>query len=115
MAKTIRIECPPVLQKILCEAIREYADAAYPPGGSECGQVVRQALMDAAEKLETDFAVNNGDYAELSRRLRTHLKAASQFYVEQHQCQELEPLLMRLLQGEVIGHAELSSSCHTFI
>jgi hypothetical protein len=115
MAKTIRIECPPALQKILCKAIREYANAAYPPDGSECGQVARQALMDAAEKLENDFAANNGDYAELSRRLRTHLKAASRYYVEQHKCQELEPLLLRLLEGEVIGHAELSPSCHAFI
>jgi hypothetical protein len=112
MAKTIRVECPPALQEILCVAIREYAEAAYPPGGSECGQAARQALMDAAEKLETDFVANNGVYAELSRRLRTHLKSASQYYVEQHQCQELEPLLRRLLEGEVIGHAELSSSCH---
>jgi hypothetical protein len=114
MAKAIRIECPPVLQEVMCVAIREYADAAYPPGGSECGQVARQALMDAAGKLETDFAVNDGVYAELSRRLRTHLKAAFQYYVEQHQRQELEPLLLRLLEGEVIGHAELSSSCHSF-
>jgi hypothetical protein len=108
MAKTIRIECPAALQEILCAAIREYAEAAYPPGGSECGQVARAALMDAAEKLEADFAASGGVYAEPSRRLRSHFKAAFRFYVEQHQRQELEPLLLRLLQGDVIGDSELS-------
>lgn len=113
MAKTLRIECPAALQEILCVAIREYADAAYPAGGSECGQVARQALKDAAGKLETDFAANGGVYACLSRRLRGHLKAAIQYYVEQRQCHEIEPLLRRMLEGEVITITEWSSFTHT--
>ena len=113
MAKTLRIECPAALQEILCVAIREYAGAAYPPGGSDCGQVAKQALMDAAGKLETDFVASDGVYAELSRRLRAHVKAACKYYVEQHQCHEIESLLLRLLEGEVISHTEYSSLVHT--
>ncbi|MDT8404314.1 hypothetical protein [Sulfuriflexus sp.] len=110
MASLIRIECPPPLQAILCEAIREYAAAAYPPGGSECGQVAHAALMEAALKLETDFAANDGEYAGLNRRLRAQFRAAFQYYAEQHQRRELEPLLLRLLQGEVVSHAEWAAS-----
>jgi len=105
----IRIECPPPLQTILCEAVREYAGAAYPPGCSECGQVAHVALMEAALKLETDFAANDGKYAGLSRRLRAPFRAAFQYYAEQHQRQEIEPLLLRLLQGETVSHAEWSA------
>lgn len=111
MARTIRIECPPVLQNIFCIAIREYVEAAYPPGCSECGQVARAALMDAAEKLESDFVANEGKYAELSRRLRSHFKAAFQYYAEQHKHDhETETLLNRLLEGEVIDEDALPSS-----
>lgn len=113
MAKTFRIECPAALQEILCVAIREYAGAAYPPGGSDCGQVAKQALMDAAEKLESGFAASGGVHAELSRRLRAHVKAACKYYVEQHRCHEIESLLLRLLEGEVIGDTEYSSLVHT--
>ena len=113
MAKPLRLECPAALQEILCVAIREYAGAAYPPGGSECGQVAKQALMDAAEKLETDFVASGGSYAELSRRLRAHVKAACNYYVEQHHCHEIESLLLRLLEGEVISDTEYSSLTRT--
>ena len=107
----IRIECPPVLQKIFCLAIHEYVEAAYPPGCSECGQVARAALTDAAEKLEVDFAANGGVYAEISRRLRSHLKAAFQYYAEQHQNgHEVETVLNRLLQGEIIKQESLPAS-----
>lgn len=109
MAKTIRIECPPAMLKVLSEAIREYAEAAYPPGGSECGQVAKQALLDAVDKLESGFAVSGGVYAELSRRLRAHVKAACQYYAERHQRSDMGTLLLRLLDGEVINEAEYSS------
>lgn len=109
MAKTIRIECPVAMQKILSAAIHEYVEAAYPPGGSECGQVARQALEDAAKKLQTDFAANEGVYAELSRRLRGHLKAAFKYYVEQHQCQNLLPLLLQLLEGEAVSTEQMAT------
>lgn len=110
MARPLRIECPVALQEVLSIAIREYAEAAYPPGGSECAQVARQALMDAAEKLETDFIANGGEYAEVSRRLRAHLKAAMHYYVEQHQCENLLPLLLQLLEGQPVTTAQLATS-----
>lgn len=102
------------MQQVLSAAIREYAGAAYPPGGSECGQVARQALMDAADKLDSGFVASGGTYTELSRRLRAHVKAALSFYVEQHQCHEIENLCLRALDGEVIGLTEWSSSGHDF-
>ena len=64
--------------------MREYVEAAYPSGCSECGQVARAALIDAVEKLESDFIANDGQYGEISRRLRSHLKAAFKYFDEQH-------------------------------
>ena len=110
MAKTLRIECPPVLQTIFCVAVREYVEAAYPPGCSECGQVARAALTDAVEKMESDFLANDGVYAEISRRLRSHLKAAFQYYAEQHNAHETETLLNLLLEGKVVDENALSQS-----
>ena len=106
MPKKIMLVGPPRLQTAVCMALREYAEAAYPPGGSECAQVARAALMDAALDLESGFAAT-GSHAELSRRLRGNTKAAIQYFCEQHDQADLLPWLERFISGQEIGEQEL--------
>ena len=79
-AKTLSINCSEQHQQDLCTAIRLYAEAAYPPGGSECAQVARETLVDVARSIDEQFSETG--YAEIRRRLRTQLKAAVEFYAE---------------------------------
>jgi len=106
MAKLLRIECPPSLVQRLSIALREYAEAAYPPGCSECGQVARAALEDAAGLLEA--GVNQSlPYMELNRRLRAHLKAAVEYYCQQPEQQVWQAVLQQLLSGEAVTQAQI--------
>lgn len=36
----------------IAEALKAYATAAYPPGGSECSQATHQTLFDLANKIK---------------------------------------------------------------
>ena len=49
----------------LAEALRSYADAAYPAGGSECAQVARETLRDSAGLIARDAAGPAGAAAAL--------------------------------------------------
>jgi len=71
-AKTVALDCDPQLARGLAEAVRAYAHAAYPRGGSECGQVAREALLDAAARCET----HAGGALVLRRRMLPQLRAA---------------------------------------
>ena len=44
----ITLQCDIPVRNILCAAIRDYACAACPEGGSECAQVARYTLPDLA-------------------------------------------------------------------
>lgn len=79
-AKRFSLQLDEELQAVLCNAIRLYADAAYPPGGSECAQVARETLLDTANTVEKQFA--DKGVVEVSRRLKSQLKAALQFFSE---------------------------------
>jgi len=110
MAKMLTFSGPRPLQTALCQALRDYAEAAYPPGGSECGQVARAALMDAAVALETGFA-ESGSQAEVSRRLRAHIKAAVTYYCEQHEGALSCACLERFITGEPVTEQQFESGC----
>jgi len=110
MAKTLTLSGPPRMQVALCSALREYAEAAYPPGCSECGQVARVALMDAAGQLESGFAAT-GIQADVSRRLRAHMKVAVQFYCEQHDLPDLLACMEKFISGSPIDAQQLESGC----
>ena len=63
----------------IATAVYVYADAAYPPGGSECAQATNQSLKQLAQAI--------GNSAEIpftyKKRQRAMLKAAvSWFYSE---------------------------------
>lgn len=81
--KTLRIVCDAETAKAFARAIRSYAEAAYPPGGSECAQVANQALRESARKI--DAAARDPDCAEVEipRRQRVMLKTALEWYVKQ--------------------------------
>ncbi len=78
--KLMTLELNTGLQQTLCEAVRLYAEAAYPPGGSECAQVARESLLSAASSIDEQCA--DTGYARVSRRLRTQLKSALEYFTE---------------------------------
>ena len=66
----------------MAEALRGYADAAYPPGGSECAQVARETLRDSADVIARDASSHEG--ARMRRRQRTLIRTAMAWHHEQH-------------------------------
>lgn len=76
--KTFIVRCSTDEATQLAEALGVYAHAAYPPGGSECAQVAREVLQTSAQTIAADAATPTG--AELSRRQRSMIKAAVQWY-----------------------------------
>lgn len=110
MTKTITLEAPPLLQEIVVAALRTYAEAAYPPGGSECGQVARGAIMDVARAMELGFS-EHGRRAEVSRRMRANLKSAIRYFCEQPAYADYLPCLEKMIEGEIITEFHLKRAC----
>jgi hypothetical protein len=78
-AKKITLHCDVPVRDIVCSAIRDYARAAYPQGGSECAQVARYTLLELADEIQA--GINNESHAvEISRRPRAMVKAAFEYY-----------------------------------
>jgi hypothetical protein len=57
--KKIKLCCDVTVRDVLCTAIREYAHAAYPEGGSECAQVARYTLLELAAEIVAGITVDN--------------------------------------------------------
>lgn len=75
-SKTVEIECAQSEADRLASAVRTYARQAYPSGGSECSQVAREALLDAASLI----AAHRGGPLGLRRRQMAQLRAAVTWY-----------------------------------
>jgi hypothetical protein len=73
--RTFRLHCTPEQAGEAALALETYALAAYPPGGSECAQVARQALLDSARLIR-----ENGAGADLRKRQRAMLKSGIAWY-----------------------------------
>ena len=60
----------------IATSVLAYADAAYPPGGSECAQATHQTLKELAVKISRshDSAIN------LKKRQLPLIKAAIRWY-----------------------------------
>lgn len=69
------LTCDVMVRDILCQAIRDYAVAAYPPGGSDCAQVARYTLLELAGQIEAGINGVQGS-VEISRRPRAMVRAA---------------------------------------
>jgi hypothetical protein len=77
--KKIRLCCDVTVRDVLCTAIREYAHAAYPEGGSECAQVARYTLLELAADIDAGITDDN-EMVEVSKRPRAMVKAALEYY-----------------------------------
>ena len=77
--KKIKLSCDPDVRDILCTAIREYAHAAYPVGGTECAQVARYTLLELAAEIEAGITGEN-ESVEVSKRPRAMVRAALEYY-----------------------------------
>jgi len=76
--KTFLLRCAPEFAQELASALEVYANAAYPPGRSDCAQVAHQTLMESARAVRAGAATEGG--AVLRRRQRSHFKAAINWY-----------------------------------
>jgi uncharacterized protein YqkB len=80
-ARTLVLHCDNSIREILSRAIREFARAAYPEGGSECAQVARYTLLNVASGIDAAIESNAGEVL-LSRRIRPNLKAALDYHFD---------------------------------
>ena len=71
--------CDIPVQDILCTAIREYAGAAYPEGGSDCAQLARYTLLELAAEINAGISAGKTS-VEISKRPRAMVKAALEYY-----------------------------------
>jgi len=78
-ARKITLHCDIAVKDIACAAIRDYAHAAYPEGGSECAQVARYTLLELAADIDAGITAHS-ETVEISKRPRTMLKAAFEYY-----------------------------------
>ena len=74
--KRVTVSCEPEAARRLAEAVRAYAHAAFPPGGSECAQVSREALLDTASHCDT----HPGGELALRKRQMPQIRAAVRWY-----------------------------------
>ncbi|MCB1802094.1 MAG: hypothetical protein KDI82_10450 [Gammaproteobacteria bacterium] len=94
--RLVSLQCEPSQASELAQVIRSYALAAYPPGGSECAQVAREALLDAASQI----AGHQGGLLQVRKRLLPQLRAAVRWCLTQDAPAELRcsPELATVLQ-----------------
>ena len=103
------------MRNILCTAIRDYAYAAYPEGGSECAQVARYTLLELATQIETGID-HDAASVHISRRPRAMVRAAIAWFYDRQDAEQggesgqQRALLLSLLQGERVGQAELEQA-----
>jgi hypothetical protein len=111
-AGKINLQCDTAIRDILCAAIRDYAHAAYPAGGSECAQVARYTLLELAREIEEGIREDNGSLL-ISRRPRAMVRAALEYYFDRlDQAQQgsslhQRELLAGLLKEQAVSRAEL--------
>jgi len=80
-AKILKLQCSANLSAILAAAVNQYVAVQYPPGSADCALAAREALLDVVEKINTTCETET--HVVLSRRLRTLLKIAINYYCDQ--------------------------------
>ena len=105
--KNLSLHISRLVAERLATAMRDYAQAAYPAGGSECAQSAREALMTAAQNL-LDSHDAQQNHAQLNRRQRALTKAAIKYHAEKIAGEETgvasarEACLLAAIGGEVL-------------
>jgi hypothetical protein len=113
--KKIKLCCDVIVRDILCTAIREYAHAAYPEGGSECAQVARYTLLELATDIEAGISDENAT-VEVSKRPKAMVKAALEYYFNRvDEAQGLTTSHQRalfdgLLRGQPVMQSDLDAA-----
>jgi hypothetical protein len=103
------------VKEILCRAIREYAHAAYPEGGSDCAQVARYTLLELAQQIDDGITPDNQCVA-ISRRPRAMVNAAIEyFYARQDAAAgtasaRQRDLMTGMLRGGVVTGDDLAAA-----
>jgi hypothetical protein len=113
---TITLQCDMAVKEILCLAIREYAHAAYPEGGSDCAQVARYTLLELAQQIDAGIMPDR-QRVEVSRRPRAMVKAAIEYYFDRQDVAAAgvgsarqRDLLNSVLRGEVVTRDALAAA-----
>ena len=112
---TITLQCDLAVKEILCRAIREYAYAAYPEGGSDCAQVARYTLLELAQQIDAGITPDH-PRVEISRRPRTMVKAAITYFFDRQDAGagtgsvRQRDLLNGMLRGGVVTGDELAAA-----
>lgn len=111
----ITLQCDTGVKDILCRAIREYARAAYPDGGSDCAQVARYTLLELAQQIDAGIT-SDQDRVEISRRPRAMVKAAIEYFYDRQDAASgtasarQRALLLGMLRGEVVTRDDLAAA-----
>jgi hypothetical protein len=113
--RKIKLGCDVTVKDILCTAIREYAYAAYPEGGSECAQVARYTLLQLAADIDAGITDTN-ETVEVSKRPRAMVKAALEYYFNRaDEAQgagsvQQRALFERVLQEQTVSRSDLEAA-----
>ena len=103
------------MRDILCTAIREYAHAAYPEGGSDCTQLARYTLLELAAEINAGISAEKTS-VEISKRPRAMVKAALEYYFNRQDetccaaSRHQRELFVSLLNGEPVTRIELEAA-----
>lgn len=114
-SRKISLSCDVTVKNILCTAIREYAYAAYPEGGSECAQVARYTLLELAADIDAGISGDN-ETVEVSKRPRAMVQAALEYYFnradEAHgsDSRQQRVLFNNLLQEQQVTRTDLEAA-----
>ena len=114
-ARELVLHCDNAIREILSRAVREFAHAAYPEGGSECAQVARYTLLNVAGQIEASIAAGAAEVV-VSKRLRPNLKAAMDYYFDLidaasgHASGAQRELFSALLRGETVSAGGLEAA-----
>lgn len=86
MKKTVACPCTRDVAQTVARALRAYAVTAYPPGGSECAQVAREALFDTAAHCDA----HTGGELTLRKRQLPQVRAALRWYFNESDSPDIE-------------------------
>ena len=75
-SKTLSLQLDRASAEGIARAVTAYAQAAYPPGGSDCSQVAHETLLDTARQINS----HPGRNLAIRRRQIALLKAAINWY-----------------------------------
>lgn len=94
--KTLTLNAPTEQLTELIAVLGRYAEAAWPPGGSECAQASRDALVTTTEAMMKQLA-DHPEQVEFSRRQRATFRAALEYHLQLPEYQDRHDQYQNLL------------------